>query len=318
MEKSIIRPFKEDGYISWINEKDEIDLQYPVNRNFDELVKYINSKKVYKLRIESYAWQKEDLEDLKYFSNIRSISISSSFISDFSGLSNLNNLRELSFGDNVKAKIDLSVVPNLESLSFFFDKQHLLNLENCTKLITLGINNFKPENKKKTTISSKLKIQTLSLGKFNPKSKDFSMVESLPNLKKLSIYTTSIQSMFGIGKFENLEEVKFFGANKLTDICNVGELKEVNKIWIENAKKIRNHQHLKNCNQLNNLRLINCGFVENLKWIENLTKLEELVLTKSIIEDRNLYPLLGRHWQYLYLDDRAEYTHKLSEIVPKK
>lgn len=177
-----------------------------------DYIEYINKNEIKSIYLCNLYYFKKDVDFLQKCNSIERINITSSAIENYSGLSHLHRLKELSLNEP-KGKVDLGNHMDLKSLSVEFNKN------------IVGIEQLK-------------KLEKLSLYNYKPKSKNLSEISELKAVQELEIIKSSINSLNGSGNLLNLERLKLGYLNQLSFIDELekisGRLKALN---FESCKK---------------------------------------------------------------------------------
>lgn len=145
-----------------------------------EYIEYIRNNKIKAIYISNLYFFHCNICFLKEFEFIEKINITSTSVTDFSGLNSLHNLKVLLL-DDPKGKVNLEHNVMLEELSVDMKNKNIS-----------GINKLK-------------KLKILSMCNYNPKSKDLSDISTLNSIEELDIVKSTINSLKGCGEMESIE-----------------------------------------------------------------------------------------------------------------
>jgi len=232
-----------------------------------ELVhKIIADKKLGGLRIFSILKDDklETIDFLQDYNFLEKLDVTSSSDFDFSFLSNLVNLKKLSINVEGNKPINLSNLDKLEYLSVKWRKS-IKGFENCTRLSSLGLIEFKDQD----------------LAKFR----------NLENLTDIRIKTASIESLNGLQGLANLQSLNIGNCRKLTSINAINQLPKLRNLEFEKCPSIKDYKLVTSLPILESLSFIDCGGIESINFIEGLPLLSKLsLLGNTVITDGDLMP----------------------------
>ena len=225
------------------------------------------AQKVTKIRIYSSDFTNDDLDDLKYFVNLKLLDIRSFGLTDLQNAPLLEKLESLSIstGNHAIDLTDLKKFPNLKSLEMG-DVKNLQSLSNLKKLRTIelytsGISDI-------SCLSELHFITRLVLG--GNEIEDLSPFASLKKLKELRLNGNRISDLTPLRGLKNIKTLSLC-YNQIHDISPLSELVSLEKIYF-GENKIQNISALSNCE---NLRVIEI-FGNPLLSIEPLLCLKHL------------------------------------------
>ncbi len=268
------------------NYSDFISIKFDYKRisEISSFIKENNVKSIYFGKDESY--ECVDLTCLKEWIQIEIISINTNTIS-VKNFPILTNVKELYINDYTQ-EIDFNKFPNLNKCTLDWTNK-LRNLHNCDKL------NY------------------LIIWKFKPKEKNLSSLKGLTKLEYLEIHQGNITTLEGIENLISLKELELHYATKLLTLANINQLKKtLNRLFIDNSKKIKDHSIVRELKKIKVLALNDCGDIKSLEFIKDMPNLQELRFVNSNVIDGNLLPCLGL--KSVLFNNKRHYTHKCEEI----
>ncbi|TVY04208.1 hypothetical protein [Cohnella terricola] len=267
----------------------------PLNRNviiiedqrIDDYVNYINQNDIRSIYFNSGYYYLDNVDCLKRVQNIETINIGAA-ISNFDGLyRSSESVKVLLLGD-ITGPIDLLRMKCVEEMAIDVNK-YVLNLEKCKQLKELRIWKYKKNN-----------LEELS---------------GLTNLNSMAITQSSLVTLDGCNRLNNLKQVELNYMSKLEDVNQLTELADTLKVLrIESCKKI-NFDFLHRLKNLEKLSLIDSGSIPNLSFVKNLPKLKFLVFSKTNVIDGDLSYCEGI--EYVAFDNKKHYSHKSKDIDQK-
>lgn len=208
-----------------------------------------------------------NLENLKYISFIKELSIDSGSYINTNSLYLLEKLETLWINnDNYGEKIDLKNLKNLKKLIVSTSCINLNGLFELPNLITLKLQRF----------------NEIDLTKFN-------MMNSLTSLE---LVQSKVKSLNGIEKMKNLKYLTLFYSSQLLSIQKISSLKKLEYLEIRNCKKIENYKYLGKLNNLKRLSIYDCSALNDLSFINHQKKLEFVGLINTNVLDGNIEPLI--------------------------
>lgn len=170
----------------------------------------------------------------------------------------------LGYEDNLKDTVDLSNFPNLKVLATAHSKR-LLNIGCCNQLISL------------------------SLHKLNSSTKDLCELPRIETLKEFFLFQSTITSLEGIDRFENLSNLGLFILPKLSRIGGIAALaQKLENLEIESCKKIIDYETLREMKTLRKVQLFMAGQIPSLKFITSMPSLSILSFVQTKIIDGDL------------------------------
>jgi Leucine-rich repeat (LRR) protein len=231
------------------------------------------AQKITKMRIYSSDFTNNDLDDLKYFVNLKLLDIRSFGLTDLQNAPSLEKLESisLSIGDNVLDLTDLEKFQNLRSVDMgdVINPQALSGLKKLrtVDLYKIGTNDL--------SCLKELKFLThLRLG--GNKIEDLSPLEDLKKLKELRLNGNRISDLYPLRELKNLKILSLHG-NRIGDISPLTELVSLEKLYL-GTNNIRDISALSHCKNLRTIEI----FGNSLSSIEPLMNLE---LLESIATD---------------------------------
>jgi len=268
------------------------DEQYLVieSDRLDEYIQYIISKNIKNVYLCNLYFKHTNLQFFEKCNFIEKLNISSDTIEDYRGMQYLINLKELTLNE-AKGRVDLTYNPIIEDLSVVMSK-------NIIGLYTLK------------------RLKKLRLWKYKPKSKDLSEISALKLIEELAITNSTIESLNGCGRLENLQKLELNYLNKLCYLNGLeGNLHSLTKLEFESCKKIKNHEFVKCLTNLQKLGFNSCGNIETIGFIDNMLNLRHFTFLNTNIVDGNLEPCIGI--EYVAFTNKKHYTHKERDFIKK-
>lgn len=221
---------------------------------------------------------------LKGFQFLEALDITSVNDFNFSFLSNLFELKDLTINVTGENTLDLSNQINLEELSLQWRSGKVIGLENCKKINSICLVDYSEDN--------------------------LLPISSLKNLEELKIKTSTIKNLNGIENLTNLKSVVLGNCKKLTSIIELNNLKNLRNLTFDLCPNIKDFDSVKHLSNLEELSLIDCKSVNSIKFIENLDNLKKLsFLGNSDIKDGDLKP--AQKIKDVYYKHRKHYNIKI-------
>jgi hypothetical protein len=246
-------------HISKMGSKIEISpdgslLVYKKGYSKEFIIKTIKEKGLWGLRI--FAVLNEDrLSDigfLKDYGFLEALGVTSVNDLDFSSLSALDRLRELTIDVQGTNKIDLRNQVNLGSLGLGWRK-NIRGIECCKNLKELVVWDYKEP--------------------------DLLPLQTLDNLEKLEVKTGSIKNLKGLKDLGSLRLIRLGNCRSLKSISDLNGLKNLRLIEIESCTKIQDYESLTDLPALEELRIINSKGIRSIRFIKNFPALKTLCLS---------------------------------------
>lgn len=252
-----------------------------------DYIEYMNKNKIKAIYLCSLYYFNKEADFLQQCNFIERLNITSSSIENYSGLSYLHRLQELSLNEP-KGKVDLGNHMDLKSLSVEFNKN------------IVGMGQLK-------------NIKKLSLWNYRPKSKNLSEISELKDLQELEIIKSSIHSLEGSGNLRNLERLKLGYLNQLSYIDELEKIRESLKVLnFESCKKIVNHEYVACLNNLKELSFNECGNIETIHFIDQMPNLKRFIFMGTNIIDGNLQACA--RLEYVAFTNKKHFSHKNSDF----
>ncbi|MBP1165007.1 MULTISPECIES: hypothetical protein [unclassified Chryseobacterium] len=257
------------------------------NRSLSEEIKYIKSKKIRSISINS-----DSIKDLSFLKDITFIEeiYLNKFDIDCSGLYELNNLKKITVNihdSQSKPSIDYSQFKELEHLSIDWYNEQI-------------------------DLSENIHLKTLVIWKFKPKNKSFSFIKLPGSLEKIHITESNIQNFEGL----KLSKLKIFEGHYCSQLSTLKGLENICEnleiLILDYCRKLIQYNELKNCLNLEKLILGDCGDIPDLKWIKLLKKLKHFSFYNTKLMDGNVNPCFGI--QYVSFKDNKNYNHRIEEF----
>lgn len=226
-------------------------------------------------------------------------------------LGQLKNIKTLSFRFNKNRNISLDFVKDLPLLDDFgvdgicptIDFKIFKNLK------TLIIN-WNPKVFKNVGESN---LTELHLWKI--KAKNFESLSMFSSVEKLLLNKPTMTTLDGVEKFKNLKTLKLIYMANLTDISAISGA-ALEKLSIQNAKKITDYSAIGACERLLRLRVIDSAPIQSLSFIDKLKGLQSFRFIKTDVIDGNLSPLL--ELEDVYFTHKKHFTHALKTFSQKE
>lgn len=248
-----------------------------------DYMEYINKNKIKSIYLCNLHYFNKEVDFLQQCNFIERLNITSSAIEDYSGLSYLNSLKELSLNEP-KGKVDLGNFIDLKSLSVEFNK-NIIGMEQLKKL------------------------KKLSLWNYKPKSKNLNEISKLKTIQELEIIRSSINSLNGAGNLLNLERLKLGYLNQLCYIDELEKIKENLKVLdFGSCKKIVNHEYVACLCNLKELSFNECGNIQTINFIEKMPNLKRFIFMGTNIIDGNLDSC--ERLEYVAFTNKKHFSHK--------
>ncbi|PEM28492.1 hypothetical protein CN582_13930 [Bacillus wiedmannii] len=256
----------------------------------DEYVDFINTNNFTDVYINDLRYSLNHISFLERCPQIESLHISSTYITDYSALYKLKNLKSLALEEpqvplNVTA---LESYTNLEELHIQWNN-NITGFESCPNL------------------------KELYIWKYKPKQKNLEELMSLQKLEKLSITHGNINSLKGCRAFSKLKHLEI---NYLRNLEHIDEIENnastLTYIEFDHCSKMKNHDYLRYLTELETVILSGCGNIQNLQFVKELPKLKLLSFVDSTIVDGNLEPCVGI--DFVGFNNKRHYSHKFNEL----
>lgn len=241
-------------------------LVYKKGYTKEYISKTIEEKSLRGLRIFAVLNQDRlsDTEFLKDYRFLEALDVTSVNDLDFSFLTALDGLKELSINVQGANKIDLRNQVNLEFLNLGWRK-NIQALEYCKDLKELTLWDYKEH--------------------------DLSPFQMLDNLEKLVVKTASIKNLKGLENLGSLRLIRLGNCRSLRSISSLNGLKNLREIEIESCTKIEDYESLTDLPALEDLIIINGKGIRSIHFIDNFPELKNLsLLGNTNVMDGDMVP----------------------------
>ena len=234
------------------------------NHNIEECIRAIQ-----KLGIEHIHLQTNTIDFLNdpRLKKIRGITIQFE-IQNLTPLFNFNHLTHLGLPENIKIEFDFSRFENLIYLGGSIPKKYI----NFHQLKNLKFTNL-----------------------FGYKKSDLIDFAACTELKKISLYSASIDSLNGLSELGSLTQIDLENCRKLTSLDGIGN-RNINLqiVHLVNCSKLEKADALAELPNLRQLQLYQINELESLSFLTSLSKLENLMMHpgKVGVRNNNYYPLV--------------------------
>lgn len=252
-----------------------------------DYIKYINKNKIKAAFLSNLYYFANGINFLQECNFLEKLSITSSSIENYDGLSYLQSLEDLIL-EEPKGKVDLTCHTALKRLAADYNKN------------IIGMEQLKG-------------LKELSLWHYKPKSRDLSGISGLDSIKELEIIQSNINSLNGCGSLLKLERLKFAYLSQFRYIDELEKIKKSLKILdFDCCKKIENHEYVMCLNNLEKLRYYKCGNIKTINFISNMPNLKEFVFMGTNVVDGNLKACAGL--EYVAFTNKRHFSHKMSDF----
>jgi hypothetical protein len=275
----------------------EFDIETTTEINLD------NTQGTYDYK-ESQKLNDDDIKDIIYLKNLRTLSIVNNNITDISFVQNLEKLEELNIANNPVIK--LYVTNNLKKINLQnTDINDISPLSDCRfiEYISINYNDIDDLN----PIFEQTRLKYLCLYGEALQDEYLPKISNLTNLRELVIFKENTEFDCNVvSKLKYLEKLSIFRTNSI-NVDSLSNLTNLKELSLELYPEDGDVSFLKNMNSLEVLSLTN---VTDGKYIFSIETLEELYLDygslsfDGIDQMPNLEVLSLR---YIYLTDSKDY-----------
>lgn len=178
-----------------------------------------------------------DLSFLKPHSSFIEVLVLRNEVEVATGLEVLRNLKTLIVAMPTAEPIQFGALPKVEACELFWHAEYARSLLSLAKLKSLTVQRFGESS--------------------------FASLVSTKSLVELRLENPSIESFDGLKACASLKRLHIANAPKLNDVSEVSELKQLQYLFIENAKKVKSCSALGKVAALVELNLINVGGMDN-------------------------------------------------------
>jgi internalin A len=318
---------KEDSFIEFTDKHIEEQVRYKLNKPNGNITKkdLLNIRKLY------FTYEQINLDELKYFTNLESLTLRYMYIFDISFLKPLVNLEELDLMGNCIKDIsvlkdlkklkelsldyngisDISPLENLDKLTFLSlyrnDISDISKLKNLRNLKALWITDNNISNIK--VVENFNKLTSLFMAGNN--IKDVSPIQNLINLIELKAGGIKNFDIRYVKELNNLTSLSL-SSNNISDISYLKNLHKLSYLAIAN-NNIENIDCLANLKNLKELH-INNNKIKSIKVLDNLSELRTLSLSGNCIED---YSPIIKYYDKINKDFQLKFLIINDELIKK-
>jgi hypothetical protein len=261
-------------------------LMYRKGYTADFVNKTIKENNLSGLRIFDHLDRLDTLSFLSDYTFLEKLSIDCAYDQDYSFLSRLSNLKDLSIGGDsrVKNPIDLSALVNLEYLGLYWRKNKIKGIEKCSNISSLSLIYFKES--------------------------DLSAIKSLTNIKSLMVKISPIKSLDGFASLDSIEKIKIVNCRNLNDINVLHGCSNLTSADFDLCPNLEDFEPLRGTSKLKSLSLIDCKRTKSIKFVNDI-ELDILIMGGSTdIVDGDLIP--AKKIKDVRYDHRPHYNIKIA------
>ncbi len=267
----------------------EIGQQAYIGSEVESVMEYVENNGIKGVIVSfDYGYRGSNLDFLKNYPFLETITIQYYGDIDISAIHYLNNLKKIAINiiTNDTQLIDFTCFPILDTC--FFDwRPKAKSIFQCTTLRDLRISKFKKD--------------------------DLANLQELTNLESLLISSSPIKSLKGIENLK-LSSLKLNYLTKLDSLTYIeGLANSLQELDIHACKKINSIESISFLKRLDKLGVNNCGEISSIKPIKNLKKLDRFNFWETTnILDGDMTPCLNI--KKVAFQNRKHYTHSWEEI----
>ncbi len=252
----------------------------------EECMEYYFKNQLHELAINYVrGFSGKDIDFLHSYPDVTSLSLVLPPTADTSGIRALRNLRRLHCDGGIE--IDAVDHPNLEEFRGEWNPSH--RYDAFARLRVLGLWDFRPPSKDLTGLAAPLSLRNLKL--VQPK----------------------IQTLTGLARFSELEELELaYVPKNVVDFADVGLLTHLIRLELEKCKGIQSYEFLKNLTQLEWLEISGCADLPSVKFLEHLPALQHFSFVETTVVDGDLSPVL--RLPYVGFFGKRHYSHTPSQV----
>ncbi len=225
----------------------------------------------------------EFLEQLKG-TGIKGIIISSHHLKDITPIRHLADIEAISLDCLFTKAPDFSLLKGLKVFILGNWRNSAKSIFNCDQLQKLSIDKFPHVN-------------LLEL-------------HQMEQLRFLSLSSNKLETLAGIEKNREIEEVDFTFCTKLQLLSGLEQCKKIKKVKFRSCKKIYDFSVLEELEGLTHVYIENCGKIKSLAGLTNLRSLEELFfIGDTNVEDGDLSGFIDHpSLKKIHFADRKHYS----------
>jgi len=258
----------------------------------DEMTSFLLDEHVAELELnDGKGWRGDSLKFLAELPQLRAIRIIDFKIQSVEPIHFLHDLRSLEVMTYCRTEIRFSAFPRLEDCGLEW-RPKATSLFGCATLKALFVNNYDGKN-------------TDPFGQ-------------LTNLESLAILNAPIENLRGLAALGKLRSLRLANLKRLTSLTGIERLAGLEELEIHTCRRICSIDEVGFLRQLRKLHLNNDGDIESLKPLAKLTRLESVLFYESTnIVDGDLSPLVGQdNLSCVSFQNRRHYSHRREEFGP--
>jgi len=224
------------------------------------------------------------------------------FLSEYPGI------KRLSISDGIKDINAIHYLKNLESL-IVSGKNRKIDFSNFLFLKEL----IADWSLKFLNMDKCVQLKNLSLYNYSPRSKDCLTISNIRWLEKLIITQSTITTLNGLEKFDQLKEVEFNYCSKLNTLCCLEASKEtLDTLLFDHCKSIKNHDYVMEFRNLKILAFNNGGAITSIKFIKRINSLESFRFVGADVTDGDMTPCIGL--RYAAFTNKKHFSHTMDQV----
>lgn len=154
-------------------------------------------------------------------------------------------------------------------------------------------------------------LELLRLDAYKPKSKDLSALPLAPNLTKLEFVHGNLETLNGIDRYPELNDVDLAYCTKLQSVSAL-QRTCIERIHLENCKKINDLDSLAGCAKLKSIRMSRSAELKTLDFLKNFPVLEEFRFVRIDVLDGDMTPLLKL--KSVGFSNKRHFSHTFEEV----
>jgi protein phosphatase 1 regulatory subunit 7 len=234
----------------------------------------------------SHGYKLQNVDFLAGYPEIKHISISDG-INNIDSIHTLRNLKSMIISGKNR-KIDFSHFHSLTELSIDWSS-YLLNMDKCIFLTRLSLYNY------------------------SPKTKDCSAIPDVTWVKRLEITRSTICTLDGLDKFDQLQELEFNYCSKLEMLCCLEKSKEtLVSLLFDHCKSIKNHDYVMGFQYLKTLAYNDVAIIPSIKFIKKMASLSSFRFVGTNVKDGDMTPCIGL--KYSAFSNKKHFSHTMEQI----
>lgn len=216
-----------------------------------------------------------NIQNITMLKDLRGLSLNTLTYKELNDLSSFKKLEFLRMEGKCETNIPFSSLPSLQTIYLNYNKKSCTSIFECKQLENIFIDNCSETSSKAFTNLKNAK----RIGLIKSKIYEFEAINNMPHLEHFGIgYNSKMESLSWLRENNSLRSLGIQNCKKIKDWEEIGTLRKIERIIIENCGEIPSLNFLKNLGSLKEIRLIGSTSIGDgkVKELLHLPKLKHL------------------------------------------